>query len=342
MAFIRCMADEDARTKAIDDRTIPIAGMVTVVVPVYNAAAYLEECLRAVRCQTYALFEVIMVNDGSTDGSGRICASFAAADSRFRLVDTPNRGVSEARNLGIDSARGEYLFFMDADDALHPDTFRRLYAAICSTASDICICGSHYGTKAAAVRSVPSASVLYSSQEILQMGLYQKLYVNAPWGALFRRRIFDDGLRFRPGRRYEDLDLFYKWLLKAEKVAYIPEKLYFYRKHGESFINTFSPARLDVLDVTDEMLEYLTVHCPAVQPAARDRRFSAHFNIWLLLLANGCHMPEVERRCREVIRRERVSELLNPHVRLKNKLGALASYGGRPLMKLMLKFIRDT
>lgn len=324
------------RTKAGSN----VAGLISVVIPVYNAARYLRECLASVSAQTYSSIEVIMVNDGSTDDSGEICRQFAAVDSRFRIVDTDNRGVSCARNCGIDLSEGEFICFVDADDTMHPDALSRLHSALISTGSDICVGNYHYGASPAKVPSVPSLPVCFSPHSILEAGLYQKLSVNSPCGTLFRRHIFGDTLRFRKGRRYEDLDLFYKWLLKAGKVAYLTEKLYFYRKHGDSFINTFSPARLDVLDVTDEMLGYIAAECPGLLPAASDRRFSAHYNVWLLLIANGVDMPAVEARCLKVIREERIHEILNPAVRFRNRMGALASFGGKPFVKLLHKFVR--
>lgn len=313
--------------------------LVSVVVPVYNAGRYLADCLGSVSHQTCRDFEVVMVNDGSTDGSDAICARYADADPRFRLVNTPNMGVSAARNLGIAEARGRYLFFIDADDMIHERTLERLLEVAAATGADVSVCAFHYGETP--LWSTRKGRVdVYSPERIVEAGMYQKIMVNMPWSMLIDGRVLRENpsVRFRGGIRYEDLDFFYRLLLSAEKVAYVREKLYFYRAHAASFINSFSPARFDALDVTDEMLRFMERRGNRrLVRAARDRRFSAHYNGWLLLMAYGKDMPGVEARCMDVIRKERVSEILNPHVRLKNKLGALASYGGRPLVRFFMK-----
>ena len=132
-----------------------------------------------------------------------------------------------------------------------------------------------------------------------------------------------------------DLDLFYRLFERAGKIAYLPEKLYFYRKNPSSFINTLSPGRFDALTVTDRILSY---YCGTpLEPAARDRRFSAHFNILLLLLRSGSDGHEPKSRAWSVEKRGRAEAIRNPKVRLKNKLGAILSYGGRPFLNLLSK-----
>ena len=92
--------------------------LVSVIVPVYNVAQYLPQCLASLREQTYQSLEVLLVNDGSTDGSKEICRSYAELDERFHLIDKPNSGVSDSRNRALDRAKGKYLQFVDADDFL--------------------------------------------------------------------------------------------------------------------------------------------------------------------------------------------------------------------------------
>ena len=317
-----------------------VSGLVSVIVPVYNAVDYLEECLESIRVQDYSDFEVIMVNDGSTDDSASVCRRFAEIDPRFRVLEIPNGGVSAARNTGIDNACGEWICFIDADDTINPLFISRLIDGACSTGADIFIGSFHYGDVLARAVKMGKAPTVYSPEEITSLGLYQKLYVNMPWGMIYKWRIFGKGIRFRPSRRYEDLDIFYKLLLSSNYVAYLPEKLYFYRQHSESFMNRFTPARLDVLDVTDDMLSYMTKYHPSLEVAARDRRFSAHFNIWTLIVSSGVDMPEAASRCWKVIKEERMAELLNNKVRLKNRLGALASFGGKRMVKFLMRFVK--
>lgn len=304
------------------------APTVTVIVPVYDAEPYLGECLDSIAGQTFSDFEVIMINDGSTDGSRSICERFASSDPRFQLLNLPNGGVSAARNAGIDRARGRYICFVDADDTIHPNYISRLTASMADNDADVVIARYAYGDSPSALCDRQTEPLLFDPVNITELGLYQKICVNAAGGTMISRHIIENGLRYNTGRRYEDLDIFYKFLLRARKVAYIPDRLYFYRHNDSSFLNTFSEGRLDALEVTDDIVDYMRSHAPQLVRAARDRRFSAHFNVLLLLLKYDADRPATVSRCMSVIKAERLNELLNPKVKLKNKLGALASYGG--------------
>ena len=104
--------------------------LISVILPVYNVEAYLPRCLESIAKQTYSNLEIIFVDDGSTDGSGRICDEYAAKDRRARVIHQPNKGIWAARNAGQDAANGEFLFFPDSDDYFHYDMIRQMYGAI--------------------------------------------------------------------------------------------------------------------------------------------------------------------------------------------------------------------
>lgn len=309
--------------------------LVSVIVPVYNAARWLPELFGSLRSQTYGNMEVILVNDGSTDSSPDECLRLAGADSRFRLVSKPNGGLSSARNYGLEHARGEWIFFVDADDMVQPRAIERLMDTAAATGADIVV-GSFANTSVMPPEPACGQPVIMEPADAVGVSLYQTPPMNHAWGTLYSRGIFCPcGPRFTEGLWYEDLDLFYRIFERAGKIAYLPEKLYFYRKNPSSFINTLSPGRFDALTVTDRILSYYSG--TPLEPAARDRRFSAHFNILLLLLRCGSDGHEAMSRAWSVVKRGRAEAIRNPKVRLKNKLGAILSYGGRPFLKLLSK-----
>ncbi len=156
---------------------------------------------------------------------------------------------------------------------------------------------------------------------------------------LFQSSVFngEKPLRFRKCR-YEDLDLFYQAFERVDKVCILNRTVYFYRDTPGSFINTWSDARFDVLDVTDRMAKHFTHRSAALLRAANDRRFSAHFNILAEMMRHGIDNPEQRERCIKVIKEQRRKELADGKVRLKNKLGALVSYLGMPAIKILCKF----
>lgn len=310
--------------------------LVSVIVPVYNAARWLPELFGSLRSQTYGNMEVILVDDGSTDTSAADCLQLSEGDPRFRIVRKPNGGLSSARNFGLEHAGGEWIFFIDADDMVQPQALERLVATARTTHADIVV-GSFENTSRMSSPPATRSPRILAPHEAVAVSLYQTPPMNHAWGTLYSRGIFfPDGPRFTEGLWYEDLDLFYRLFERASRVAYLPEKLYFYRKNPSSFINTVSPARFDALRVTDKIERYYSG--TALAPAARDRRFSAHFNMLLLLLRNGSDYPDVFRKAWDVVKCGRREVLRNPRVRLKNKTGALLSYGGIPLLKLISKF----
>ncbi|MDE6396242.1 MAG: hypothetical protein K2K84_03115, partial [Muribaculaceae bacterium] len=195
------------------------------------------------------------------------------------------------------------------------------------------------------------ATRVMTPEETLKIALYQKQRINNAWGALIATKIFNGGnqsLRFTEGLYYEDLEIFPKLCLRAEKIAYDPEPLYFYRQHPDSFIHTFSPRRLDSLTVTNGILDLVKEKMPQLEPAAQDRQMSAAFNVLVLLekykpddvvperyKTYGSTYGEIAGYCMSVIRHQRKRSIFDRNVRLKNKIGAIASFGGRPLLRLL-------
>lgn len=316
---------------------------ISVIIPVYNAEPWLREALSSLREQTYVNFEAVMVCDGPTDRSVDICCEFSDVDSRFRLIIQPNGGVSAARNRGVTDSSGEWICFLDADDTLPIDSLSNLIKAVSLTNTKIAAGRYERGqdmtdeTKEHHHGLLPVDIV--SSEKAIAIGLYQKRILNSPCGVIFHRSVFcnPEPLLFRNGR-YEDLDFFYRAFERTDRICLIDKTVYYYRDNPSSFINTWSRARLDALDVTDRIADHMTTRPPLLQCAARDRRFSAHFNILLLMLRHGIDIPVQRERCLKVIRENRLAELLDPNVRIKNKLGALASYLGMPAMRLLCKF----
>lgn len=113
--------------------------LVSFIIPIYNAEKYLDECIKSIIKQTYSNFELLLVNDGSTDNSAIICDTYANKDSRIKVIHKINGGVSSARNIGLDNAKGEYICFVDADDVIHPKLLETTLSVLMETQQDIII-----------------------------------------------------------------------------------------------------------------------------------------------------------------------------------------------------------
>jgi glycosyltransferase involved in cell wall biosynthesis len=213
---------------------------VSVIIPVYNAAAFLEQCIESVLTQSLREIEVIVVNDGSTDASGVILDRLAATDERLRVFHLPNKGVSAARNFGLDQARGTYIGFCDADDVAGQQMFEKMYEALRINQSDWCVCNVEllYANRAPITRlklanncidlTVNKAAVLF--------GFMRFDYDNANWNKLYAADViranklcFDERLFM-----WEDLLFNLQYLQFAEKLCCISELLYQYRVHESS------------------------------------------------------------------------------------------------------------
>jgi len=314
---------------------------ISIVVPVYNVGAtLLTACIESALAQTFTDFELILVDDASTDGSAAVCAGFT--DPRVRLLRLPqNGGVSNARNLGVENARGEYICFLDADDRMHPSLLQRLYTIAKTCDSDISAAGYQRVSPLSPIpQMVPERRIRIAiPAEAIAETLYQTSLDNSPWSKLYRRRVCLEA-PFLPGR-YEDLRTFYHLFLNANRIAWTTEPLYLYTDNPASYLHTFRPERAVVLDVTDELVTYMERHHPELVAPARDRALSAAFNMLNLLAVNNCDAPDITSRCRSTIRRYRHASLLNPRVRLKNKLGILLTYiGGFGLLKVAARIFR--
>ena len=240
--------------------------MISVIIPAYNAQAYLRECLESVLAQSFSDWEAIIVDDGSTDSTREIAAGFTVRDSRFRLVSTPNGGLSSARNAGIAEARGQWLTYLDSDDTLYPDALARLMAATTENV-DIVVAGLSRDRDVAAVTD--DSVEIMSGLTALERGLYQRGVTTSACAKLFSRRVAD-GITFPDGLYYEDLLYCVETLRRSARVAVIGDVVYYYRDNPSSFINTFSPRRLDVLRVTarvEELLEGMRSCCVRRAPA---------------------------------------------------------------------------
>lgn len=308
--------------------------LVSLIIPAFNAEKFLAQCLESIQRQTYEAWEAIVVDDGSTDSTAGIATRMAQADKRIRIWRRKNGGPSAARNSGIAAAKGRWLAFVDADDELHPMFIERMLEAARTARADMAVCDLARGIEPRWKPRLGDAKPrVCSGAKAFEASLYQRGINCSSCGKLFDARLFD-GVRYVQGIRYEDLEIFGRLCIRASAVARLPQPLYFYRTNGESFIHTFTPSRLDVLHVTEE-IECDCAADPALSRAARDRRFAANFN--MLALASIAGHPAAG-QCWSLVKAYRRQVLANRRSRLKNKLGALLSLLGRSATVRVLKF----
>lgn len=225
--------------------------LISVIVPVYNVEKYLSKCVNSILAQTYQNFEIILVEDGSSDGSRAICDSYAAKDGRVHVIYQTNKGVSSARNAGIGIASGEYIMFVDSDDYLREDCFYTMLDQI--QGCDYVACGLVHedadGTKLEC--SVPTRIIELTGVQALRNHyslpkIDRGIEAVHVWGKLYRRSLFES-LRFQNELLFEDIHLMPYLLLKCQKVRFIPYVGYYYVQHNSSITNRKDSAHAERL-----------------------------------------------------------------------------------------------
>ena len=219
-----------------EGQTLPV---VSIIVPVFNVKSYVSECVGSLCRQTYTNLEILLVDDGSTDGSGEVCDEYAGRDERIRVIHQANRGLSGARNMGLDDARGEYIAFVDSDDLVSTNYVETLYELLMKYEADIAACAHVKGTteqltdireKVLSLDNVkeicmPSVKLLkqwhgkYKQQETVA---WNKLYCREVWNG--RKKI-----RFPESRNHEDVLISHLVVQGAKTIVLTTEILYFYR-----------------------------------------------------------------------------------------------------------------
>ncbi len=238
---------------------------VSVVVPVYNTEKWLPDCLESLRRQTYQKFEIILVDDGSTDGSGSLCDEFTSCDWRARVIHQSNKGLSAARNRGSKEATGEYILFLDSDDYLEPDAVEKLASAAFVTNADTVISGfvySYSDHEDKAYHSFGQDVLLdnYAAMEALVSGKLP----NFAWGKLIRNNLARKHL-FPEGKLFEDHFWTHLIVGDAQRVFWLESALVHYRQRNDSISYTFTPDRLDMLDGWRSRIDYLDDSYPGLK-----------------------------------------------------------------------------
>lgn len=234
--------------------------LISIIVPVYNVEKYLARCLESILEQTYKDLEVILVDDGSTDASPRICDQYAEKDKRIRVVHKKNGGLSDARNYGMRIMRGNYVVFIDSDDLVHKQAVELLYQNIKKYNADICYAEHVRFSKMSEIseeeyKHVKVDVLTGREMERRAISTRSEREVIAP-NKLYKKEIFD-GITFPVGKYHEDMYTTYKVIYNAKKSVYINANLYYYFMNSESITHNFSLQKVkDSIDASAEQIAF--------------------------------------------------------------------------------------
>ncbi|CUX34408.1 glycosyltransferase family 2 protein [Clostridium sp. C105KSO13] len=248
--------------------------LISIIIPVFNVKKYLPECLESVVSQTYSNLEIVLVDDGSDDGSETICDDFSSKDNRIRVIHKKNGGLSDARNAGVSEARGEWIFFVDADDYIARDACEKLIFTAMNTSADIVIGEERKFDDCDKIKISKQTGIkdIITSDETLIQYFYRKIsgYV---CGRLYKDNLVKN-IIFPVGRYFEDVFVLYKILEKASKIVVLYDEVYYYRQRAGSIINSqYSVRQLDIIAANEEIKQHYSNGSELIKNAISSRCF---------------------------------------------------------------------
>ena len=271
---------------------------ISVVVPVYNCAPYVERCIRSILAQTHTNLEIICVNDGSTDDSGKILGKLACEDTRVRVIHQKNAGASAARNTGIDAATGELITFVDSDDAIEPDMYETLLPYFADENVDIVHCGYKRIHLDGSIKDVNGTGKLvrqnkYEAAECLLSG---RLFVGSLWNKLFRAKLFHSIRMDTQLVINEDVLILAELFNCARNVVYVDIGKYLFHERGSSVTSVTKQHKklMDCLAVAERILS-IYQNTPARQ-AAEERVLNTRIGLYRWYVMNALTTSREERR----------------------------------------------
>ena len=285
---------------------------ISVILPVYNAEKYLSSTLDSVLSGSFSDFEVIAVNDGSTDGSLGILNSYAERDNRIKIIDKQNTGVSDTRNVAIEAAEGDYLAFLDADDIYSPEYLERMYSAATEKGADVTVCGytTFRGDAPVFPDSQGKEAKPVTVKELLDTGLMTPLWVKL----VKRRMVIDNGISFKVEQRYSE-DLFFSWKICsiADNMYILEDKLYGYRLIAGGATTKY---HADLFEQYKRAFEdvrlFLNEHGTACEEDNLNLSFVRGLPAFLLMLSRKkCSLKEKMHDIRAILSDEVISSELN-------------------------------
>ncbi len=231
---------------------------ISVIVPVYKVEQYLQRCANSVLSQTFEDLELILVDDGSPDGSPAICDDYAGRDSRVHVIHQKNGGLSAARNAGIDyvlaHSQSSWIIFLDSDDWIHPRTLEVLLNAAVSLNTSVSLCG--YVSTEGSVPEIPEEQFRPELQNTREFYREETILLTTAWAKLYKKELLRE-FRYPVGKLHEDEFTTYRVLFTQESLANVPAPLYFYFANPESITKSgWTPRRLDVWEAFRQQIQF--------------------------------------------------------------------------------------
>lgn len=253
--------------------------LISVIIPIYNVKNYLKNCVNSVIKQSYQNLEIILIDDGSTDGGEVLADKLKQKDSRIVVVHQKNQGLSGARNSGLKICKGELVTFIDSDDFVAPDFIQYLYDLKIKHNADMSICSHYlYISKQKTKIFRQSQDAVFTTEECLSNMLQEVDFTVSACGKLYPTAFFRN-IKFPINKIHEDLGATYKLIMKSKSIAFGSQPKYYYVYRPSSITHNFNPQKFDIITLTDEMCDAILKTYPKLLPAVKKRRMHARFSV---------------------------------------------------------------
>lgn len=312
-----------------------MSDLISIIVAVYNEEEYLERCLDSIIGQSYRNLEILVVNDGSTDRSPRICDRYALRDARIRVFHISKSGLSAARNTGLEHAGGSYIGFVDSDDRIEADMFEKMHRAVTASGCDLSMCGFIKEEKGHILSThVCREEMVIGGGTFLEM-FFAKRASCMVWNKLFRAELIKD-LRFPEGHNFEDLWILPRLLDREPKICVVPEPLYHYEMHDSSIVHSRSYRNiLDSVYSKEALVKYARRKFPELDRAAAEYLLKVYVAHWYLL--SGVDIGRGRSSSGKSAVRRRQERIRKKALRLLNRYGAPEVSGAKRASILMME-----
>lgn len=314
---------------------------VSVIVPIYNSEAYLPMCIESIMNQSYENIEIILIDDGSTDASLKICTEYASVDDRIKVIHQENGGVSSARNSGIEAATGEYITFVDSDDELMENGIALLVNDIVEYGADIASASKVYITPEEKTidRSIKNEKdvLVFHGTEALELSLDFDRRMTACHGKLFRRQFIDD-IRYEKGRRInEDFYFVFLCCVKQPVFVYRNESVYkYYYRDNSATHAPFGDKYLDIIYFSEQKKKAIEANYPELIDKAICMEISTHlFLLNILCKTNDKRYRDYEKSSIRFVK-ENYKKYITPN-KFEGRLAWIVAHGLYPVYKMLIR-----
>lgn len=263
--------------------------LISIIVPIYNVEQYLEKCINSILNQTYTNLEIILVDDGSPDNSGKICDEYAKKDNRIKVIHKENGGISSARNTGLKVARGAYVGFIDSDDYIEKDMYEILYTNLKKESADISICSCYevYKDRITCTKKQGVYTVMMPEETIMKMNSFGYFGVGL-WDKLYKMELFQN-MEFPIGKKSEDWYVIYKLVDKAKRIVYESVPKYYYRQRNDSLSHSVN-INFDSIKASKEAIDFIKEIYPQALKSAYTMYVFSNIGVYDKLLLYK-HIP---------------------------------------------------